>query len=154
MAEAFASTVFPVSPGTVWALLREFNALPSWHPAIKASRLEPPEAAHTGVIRHLTLGDGSTVSERLVAVDDAARATSYEFTDSPFPVRRYTATIQVLPVSDTGGSFVSWRAVFDCDGADEADLARFFAADVFAAGLSALHQHLASAPQPTGAQQR
>jgi hypothetical protein len=147
MAEAIASAVIPVPADQVWAQVRDFDGLPSWHPAITESTLDPPGPATVGVIRHLTLADGASVSERLLSIDDAARRTSYEFTASPFPVRRYRAAISVLPVTASGQAFVLWSAEFDCEAAAEADLTELFARQVFAVGLAALSEAAASRPQ-------
>jgi hypothetical protein len=125
--------------------VRDFNGLPSWHPAILESVLEPPGPASVGSVRHLLLGDGQSVSERLLSLDDRQRRTSYEFTESPFPTRRYEATIQVLPVTESGHAYVVWSAQFDCDAPDELMLTDLFANRVFAAGLKALCEQLNSA---------
>jgi hypothetical protein len=144
MAHTLASAVILADPDRVWDIVRDFNGLPSWHPAIKESRLEPSGPMTVGVVRHLTLGDGATVSERLLSLDDLTRTVVYTFTDSPFPVRRYVATITVTPITATGESFVSWTADFDADADDQTKLAGFFADQVFATGLAALRDRFTS----------
>ena len=90
-------------------------------------------------MRRLTLGDGGSVAERLLTLDDAGRSYTYEFTDAgPFPVRSYRSTISVAPVTATGQAFVEWSAWFDADAGDEAQLTTTFADVVFAAGIAAL----------------
>jgi hypothetical protein len=142
MPEVTASSVVPGDADTVWRIVRDFDGLPTWHPAISASELE--DGAHTdqvGAVRRLTLADGE-VRERLVALDDRERRLTYSILDSPFPVRDYRSTIRVSPVTSTGDSFVAWSVLFDCD-LDEAErLSTLFGRDVFGTGLSGLVAHL------------
>ena len=143
MPEVTASSVVPGDADTVWRIVRDFDGLPTWHPAISASELE--DGAHTdqvGAVRRLTLADGGEVRERLVALDDRERRLTYSILDSPFPVRDYRSTIRVFPVTSTGDSFVAWSVLFDCD-LDEAErLGTLFGRDVFGTGLSGLVAHL------------
>ena len=72
MPDVSTSSVVPADAETVWRVVRDFDGLPTWHPAISASELE--DGARTdqvGAVRHLTLGDGGAVRERLVALDTA-----------------------------------------------------------------------------------
>jgi hypothetical protein len=144
MPEAMSSAVIPADPDTVWAAIRDFNGLPAWVPAIEASEIEDGALVdQVGAVRKLTLGGGGgIVRERLVALDDRARSLTYAILESPFPVRDYRSTARVHPLTTTGGSFVSWSVLFDCD-LDEAErLSAFFARDVFGSGLEGLVAHL------------
>lgn len=138
MPRPFASTVVPATADEVWALVRDFDGLPGWHPAIDASELTAGGPAEVGAVRRLTLTDGGTVVERLVGLDDARRSYTYEILESPFPIRRYVSTIRVAPVTADGHAFVEWWTEFDADGADEAGLSSTFADGVFGTGLAAL----------------
>ena len=40
MARVYISTVIGASAADVWARVRDFNALPRWHPRIRDSRIE------------------------------------------------------------------------------------------------------------------
>lgn len=140
MPRPYASTVVPAPADEVWALVRDFDGLPSWIPAIVSSSLDFGSAAEVGAVRRLTLGDGGVVVERLLALDDLARRYTYEITESPFAVRRYVSTIRVAPVTDIGHCFVEWWTEYDADGADEPDLDRLFGDGVFGAGLTALRK--------------
>ena len=44
MPKAYASTVLNAPAKEVWALIRDFNALPAWHPAITDSEIEEGKA--------------------------------------------------------------------------------------------------------------
>ncbi|GAA0520907.1 polyketide cyclase [Saccharopolyspora subtropica] len=143
MAKSYASAVIEAPAEQVWQVVRDFDGLPRWHPAITASEIEDGAAADTvGCVRHLTLADGGVVREQLVSLDDADRSYTYDIVESPFPVRSYRATIRVRPITDTGHSFVEWYAHYDADAADEDQLDRTFATDVYRTGLTALRNHL------------
>ncbi|HLU56874.1 MAG TPA: SRPBCC family protein [Pseudonocardia sp.] len=144
MPRPYASGVVPASADAVWSLIRDFNGLPSWHPAIKGSELtEGGSGAEVGAVRKLDLGDGGGVVERLVELNDAERRFTYEFVENPFNVRRYLATVRVAPVTATGEAFVEWWAEYDADAAEEERLSDFFANQVYAGGIAALRDHFA-----------
>lgn len=142
MPTPYSSTTVPASADEVWALVRDFNGLPSWHPAISESSLESgADAASVGAVRKLTLGDGGVVRERLVNLDDTDRRYTYEILESPFPIRSYRSTIRVAPVTAAGEAFVEWWCQYDAEGANEAELNSTFADGVYATGLAALREH-------------
>lgn len=139
MARAYASGVVPASADEVWAVVRDFDGLPSWHPAITGSEIEEGTNLVVGAVRKLTLDGGGVVKERLMTLDDVDRTYTYEFTDpGPFAVRSYRSTVRVAPVTDTGHAFVEWRCWFDAEAADEPDLVGTYADGVYATGITAL----------------
>lgn len=139
MPEVLSSAVIPAPPGDVWRTVRDFDGLPGWHPAIAASTLTAgASASEIGAVRTLSLADGGTVVERLVALDDHDRSLVYAIVESPFPVTGYRSTIRVVPLTSTGESFVEWSLVFDCDHVDAERLEDLFGQGVFATGLEGL----------------
>lgn len=143
MPRAYASGIVDAPVEKVWSVLREFNALPSWHSAIEASAIVEGTDGVCGAVRTLSLAGGGSVSERLLAVDDHTRTTTYTFTDSgPFAVRSYFATIHASPVTTDGRTFVEWFADFEAAEQDERQLTDTFAGGVFAGGIAALVAHL------------
>lgn len=139
MPRPYTSIIVPATAGDIWDLVRDFNGLPGWHPAIARSEIE--DGGHAGVVgcvRHLTLADGSVMREKLVDLDDADRSYTYESLVDPHPVRNYRATVRVRPVTDTGQAFVEWYSFFEADAADEAELARTYAEDVYGTGVAGL----------------
>lgn len=143
MPEALATAIIPADAASVWAVVRDFDRLPAWHPAIGDSELETPGDS-VGAIRRLTLKDGGEVREVLAALDDNARSLTYEILSAPFPVRLYRSTIRVVPVTTTGESFVEWSVVFDCDAGDSERLTELFGQGVFATGLAGLGAHFSA----------
>lgn len=144
MPRSYASAVIDADAERVWSLVRDFNGLAAWIPAVETSEIEgggAGDADRVGCVRHLTLAGGGDIRERLVDLHDGSRSYTYDILDSPFSVRRYRATIRVAPVTDSGRSFVEWWADYDCDAADEAGLDKTFARDVFGSGLAGLRQY-------------
>ena len=143
MPETLASAVIPAPADAVWAVVRDFDGLPTWHPAIATSALRDGDAPdRPGAVRTLGLADGGDpVVELLAALDDRERTLVYEILSSPFPVRLYRSTIRVIPLTTTGESVVEWRLVFDCDAADADHLTELFGSGVFATGLEGLSAH-------------
>jgi hypothetical protein len=136
--------VVPAEADAVWRVVRDFNGLPSWHPAIKASEIEAGHtAAEAGAVRKLTMPDGGIVREQLVRLDDTDRSYTYDMLEGPFPIRSYRSTIRIAPITATGESFVEWWAFYDAEAGDEAELNKTFGEGVFGTGIAALPGYLA-----------
>jgi len=143
MASIYVSQVIDAQATAVWASIRDFNALPDWHPLIVDSRIEAGLASdQVGCIRAFQLTDGGRIREQLLALSDFDYTFSYAILNSPMPLENYVAIVKVTPVTETNGSFVEWQAEFDCATNDEADLVQMISEDVFAAGLQALQEKL------------
>ncbi len=99
------------SPEAVWNKVKDFNALPSWHPAVAASTAT--DGSKVGSVRTLTLKGGGELVETLEGYDDAARKFSYRMKDGgALPVTNYTSTLQVKPGDAPNTSLVEWRGAF------------------------------------------
>ncbi|RBO54740.1 SRPBCC family protein [Rhodovulum sp. BSW8] len=145
MARAYASAVIPAPIEKVWEILRDFNGLPSWHPAIERSEIEDGRSADAvGAVRSFHLAGGAGhVREKLLSLDDSAFTLSYSFVKPAFPVENYIARIALFPVSETGETFALWEAVFDEAPEDRGKYGPVISEGVFAAGWAALKRHLA-----------
>lgn len=145
MAHAYWSSVFAGSADELWSLVRRFNGLPEWHPDIRSSEVVEAESEFApGAIRVLTGTGGSVFRERLVALDDANRALTYEIIDSPLPVRGYRSTLQVWPVADTGGAFLTWQSTFDAAEGTSPEAAVAAITDgAYRPAIAALHKTIA-----------
>ncbi|MFF8195785.1 SRPBCC family protein [Streptomyces bobili] len=123
---------------TVWQVVRPFDGLPRWYPAIASSVLETGGPAAIGALRRLRFaGSDSEVLERLTALDDARRTFTYELVEHPFPVRRSVSTLRVLPVVDSGEAFVEWWSDSEEDAEDAAGV-QAFVEELYGNGLTAL----------------
>jgi hypothetical protein len=145
LARAVVSTVLDAPVEVVWRLLGHFNGWPEFLPRIVTSDLEGGAGrAPVGAVRRLILPDGRTACERLVQYDSVARSLTYEFDGPhPFPVRTYTGSVRVRPVTVTGTTFVEWSGEFDADESDE-PVARQIFEGIYVAFLADLEDHLHS----------
>ena len=143
MARSYASTVIDAPADDVWARIRDFNGLATWHSGLVAqSEIEGGLAGdQVGGVRSFTLADGTHIRERLLSHSDRERSYTYNFEKTPFDVDNYCATIRVTPVTDGGGSFVEWWTDFDCNRDEQAHWTDFFASQVFQGGFDALKGH-------------
>lgn len=128
----------------VWTVLRQFGRIHAWHPGIVESHLEDPQPEGLpGSVRHLRLGDGAVVRERLLAVDDQARRLSYRFEEAPLPLFDYVAAVQVLALSDQPRAVIHWRAGFGVPTAESADHYQGLVRELIVAGHHGLAAFLA-----------
>lgn len=144
MAKAYASAVIDAPIETVWKIVRDFNGLPNWHPAIARSEIEGgSSSSEVGCIRSFYLTDGAHVREQLLALSDADHSLSYSFVKPAFTVKNYVAGIRLLPITDGGRTFAEWTATFDEEPEDAGKYVEIVSTHVFAAGWAALRAKLA-----------
>lgn len=142
MAEVYASSVIGASAERVWGRIRDFNALPQWHPLIAESRIEGGAPAdQVGCVRAFRLKDGGRIRERLLALSDYEYACTYSILESPMGVENYVATLKLTPITDGARCFIEWSAAFDCPEAREAELVDQIGRGVFQGGFDALKAH-------------
>jgi hypothetical protein len=138
----YTSSVIEASADAVWALTRDFNALPKWHPAIAESRIESNwPADRVGCIRNFRLRDGGVIREQLLTLSDYDYQCSYSILESPMGVANYVATLKFTPVTDGNRTFAEWSAEFDAPAAQERKLAEDIGQGVFQAGFEALKNY-------------
>ena len=142
MVNVYVSSVIDAEAEAVWQRVRDFNAMPQWHPGIADSRIEnsePPDKV--GCVRSFHTRDGGLIRERLLALSDYDYSFSYAILDSPMGVENYTSTFKLTPVTDGGRTFVEWSAEFDCEPRREQELSALVGGQVFQGGLDALKRH-------------
>lgn len=145
MARAYASTILKAPVETVWSLVRDFNALPKWAPAIARSKIEDGlDSDVVGCVRSFYTKDGTHVRERLLALDDANYTFTYNFEKPAFPVRNYIATLRLYPVTQTDQTFAEWEASFDEAPGDAGKYEKIVSKDVFASNWASLAKIIAA----------
>jgi hypothetical protein len=138
----YTSSVIDVSAEAVWALIRDFNGLPKWHPAIADSRIENGwPADRVGCIRNFRLKDGGTIREQLLTLSDYEYECTYSILESPMGVGNYIATLKLTPVTDGARTFAEWSAEFDAPPGRERQLADQIGQGVFQGGFTALKSY-------------
>ena len=139
MAQVYTSSVIGAPAERVWAVIRDFNGLPAWHPAIVESRIEGGAPSdQVGCVRAFRLKDGGHIRERLLALSDYDYSCTYAILESPMGVENYVATLKLTPVTDGGRSFAEWSAEFDCPPEREAELVATIGQGVFQGGFDSL----------------
>ena len=142
MIRVYVSSVIDASADSVWARIRDFNALPLWHPGIADSRIENNEPSdRVGCIRHFHTRDGGMIRERLLALSDYDYTQTYEILESPMGVDHYVATLKLTPITDGNRSFAEWSAEFECAEGREQELSQLIGQGVFQGGFDALKRH-------------
>ena len=146
MLHVVRSTVIDAPVEEVWALLRDFNGFDGWHPAIVASEIERGRPAdQVGVVRRVTLGDGSDVREQLLGLSDAELAFSYCLRDTPVPLLNYVAHVTLAPVTDGDRTFWRWEARFDAPAGQEQAMEALVSEGIFRGGFDAVRARFAEA---------
>ena len=142
MARVYVSSVINAPAARVWERVRDFNALPRWHPRIRESRIENGEPSDkVGCIRDFRLQNGDRIREKLLGLSDHDLFCTYAILESPMPIENYVATLRLTPVTDGEKSFIEWSADFDCAPDKESELVNGIGTNVFQGGFDALKRH-------------
>jgi mxaD protein len=125
----------------VWDEVNDFDDLDDWHPAVaEAEIIKGGDDNQPGAQRLLTLGDGGTIKEELLAYDEAGMSFTYNILEGVLPVKNYEST---LSVESAGGSKskVTWTGAFDAKGADDKTATNTISS-VYQAGLDNLKRQV------------
>ena len=141
MTRIFISSVIDAPIDEVWAKIRDFNALPDWHPLIASSHIENDEPSDkVGCIRNFNLKDGGNIREQLLALSDCTPLCTYSILESPMPIENYVATVRLVPITDGNRTYAEWTAEFNCSPEEEEGLIEQIGDGVFQAGFDALKE--------------
>ena len=120
----------------VWNLIGDFGGLDRWHPAVV--KLELSGDGSAGSTRVLTLPDGGTLNEKLLARSPQNMSYSYSIESGVLPVANYAAEISVRPArNDPGQSIVEWSSRFDPVGVENT-AARDLIGGIYQAGFDSI----------------
>jgi len=132
----------------VWDAIKDFDSLPKWHPGFSDDKLTKGDNNKPGAVRKLTVKDGPSFTEELLAFDEGTHSYRYRIIESPLPLRDYVSRISVKPGAK-GGSRVTWTGTFkrkstsDTPPADENDeAATKLISGVYEGGLANLKKML------------
>ena len=139
MIEVYRTSVIAAPAPRVWALVRDFNAMPEWNATIRSSVIENGPADRIGCRRVLTFDDGSVWVHELTQHSDTEMTIGYAIVGTPpgtkIPMRDYRALIRLETVIDGDQCFIAWKATLETD--QEAAV-RERAQAVFQAGFDGL----------------
>jgi uncharacterized protein YndB with AHSA1/START domain len=144
MPRVYVSSVIDAPAAKVWEKVRDFNALPRWHPRIRDSRIENGEPSdRVGCVRDFNLQNGDRIREKLLGLSDYDMFCTYGILESPMPLTDYVATRRLTPITDGDRTFAEWTAEFDCAADAAEDLVSGIGMNVFQAGFDALKRQMA-----------
>ncbi|HDQ14677.1 MAG TPA: SRPBCC family protein [Sediminispirochaeta sp.] len=138
MPNVYQSGIIKASPEEVWRKIRDFNALPQWHPAIASSELEGEPGV--GAVRHFFLKEGGEIRERLLSLSDHEHSCAYTILESPMPLKNYYAVFRLYPITLSGTTFMEWYARFDSTDPSTEDETAEAVEGVFAGGIKSLQE--------------
>ena len=130
------------SPDRTWALVGDFAGLVSWFPAVARSEVE---GTGVGALRHLTLPDGASLTERQEFRDEKARCYEYTAIAGVLPCEDYRSRIAVTPSGS--GSRITWTATFTTSAGAPVD-AEAFIREVYREGLASAKAKLEGGGTP------
>ena len=138
------SSVIDAPIEKVWARIRDFNGLPSWHPRMVESEIEGGrKATDIGAIRKFKVASGAIVREKLLAFSDGDYLTTYSIIEHPAPISNHTSTLKLRRVTDGDRTYAEWSASFDAAPEEADKLAEGMGANVFQGGFNALKERFA-----------
>lgn len=138
-------TTLEAAADRVWALVRDFDAMPAWNASVLSSRIEAGPADRVGCLRVLDFGAGGVWTHRLTGLSDEDRVLQYRIVGGPQPtpmgLRDYRARMVVRPDPHRPQQAceLEWSADF---GTDQPEAMRERALQVFEAGFAGLRARL------------
>jgi hypothetical protein len=143
MPYVFESGIIAAKPLEVWERIRDFNALPLWHPGIASSELEGESGI--GVVRHFFLSGGGELREQLLALSDHEYSCGYRILESPMPLKNYYTVFRLHPVTISGQTFMTWEAHFDMTDLSREKETEEAVHGVFSSGVQSLADYFSRA---------
>ena len=112
MIKVYRSAILNATADKVWKLVRNFNSLPEWHPAIATSQIEDGlPADKVGCVRRFTRNsDGGMLREKLLSLADDTRTLTYNILVSPMPVANYMAGMRCTPITHGSNTLAATRS--------------------------------------------
>jgi mxaD protein len=95
----------------VWAAVKDFDSLNKWHPGFSKDEIVKGKNNTPGAVRSLTIKDGPTFTEELLAFNDKHHSYKYRIIESPLPINNYESTISLKAGKD-GTTEVTWSGHF------------------------------------------
>lgn len=126
------------SPQKVWDAIKDFDGLNRWHPVFSADVLTGGTNNTPGATRRLTVKDGPSFDEELLAFDDDGMSLTYRIIGTnDLPVDNYVSTLSVVRTG-RNSSAVLWRGSFNAKPGNKDNEVIQFIDGVYRAGLDNL----------------
>jgi hypothetical protein len=138
------SSVIDAPASEVWAVIRDFNGLPSWHPRMVESHIEGDmQSNQIGCVRNFEVVSGARLREKLLAMSDVDFSVTYTILETPAPISNHQATLRLIAITDGNLCAAEWTATFDCPSEKADAEAAGMGANVFQGGFNALKERFA-----------
>ena len=146
MTKIFVSAVIDAPVDRVWAVMRDFNGLPDWHPRFSRSHIEDGLPSDViGCIRNFDIADGGgTIREKLLMLSDKEYSFEYCILDSPLPVENYVAKLTLIPVTVGNKTLGVWTAEFNMTDDTEAEVIDAVANGTFGLAFKVVNERLSA----------
>jgi mxaD protein len=95
----------------VWDKVSNFGDLGAWHPAVKKTEIVSGTNNKKGAERLLTLQDGGTIKEKLLAYNTKKMTFKYSILEGVLPVSKYASTVSVKSQGENQ-TLVVWQGTF------------------------------------------
>lgn len=123
MARVYVSAVMDIPIEEAWGVLRDFNALPIYHPFFSKSEIEGGKPAdQIGCVRDFYTHDGGRIREELLTLSDREYTCCYRILEAALPVRNYVSEMRLKPVTEGGKTFGEWWAEYEVPEKDAASV--------------------------------
>jgi hypothetical protein len=103
------SVTVAATPAQAFAVVSRWDALQSWCSAFVSTEIRSGGTA-VGSVRAVTLDNGPTFTEELLALDPQALSYRYRIVESPLPIVDYVSTVKVLEAG--GQTHVVWSSSY------------------------------------------
>lgn len=112
MLNSYVSMNVNAPASMLWDVVKDFDGLENWCPPFSGDELESGTNNTVGAVRILTIKDGPTFTEELLAWDRMTRSYTYRVIDpAPLPVKKYKSTMTILQLSP-GLANVTWSSSY------------------------------------------
>ena len=136
------SVIIEASIDKVWRIVREFDAVVDWNPAVTAARMENGTPTSVGAIRHLDIIDNTVFRETLLGHSDQEYFYSYDIVEGPLNCQNYTAIHRFIPITHGNQTLGIWSGEFECDPRDETSLETIVGDQIYRDGMLGLNNYM------------
>ncbi len=123
MARVYVSAVMDIPIAEAWGVLRDFNALPVYHPFFAKSEIEGGRPSdQIGCVRDFYTHEGGRIREELLTLSDRDYTCCYRILEASLPVQNYVAEMRLIPITEGNKTFGDWWAEYDVADKDAAQV--------------------------------
>ncbi len=114
MARVYISAVMDIPLADAWSVLRDFNALPVYHPFFSTSEIEGGKPSdQIGCVRNFYTHEGGHIREELLTLSDRDHVCCYRILEATLPVQNYVAEMRLKAITEGNKTFGEWWAKYD-----------------------------------------